>query len=97
MRGEVLDVGNGSLGGVRKGKVADSLNLSQETGDVPMTDLCAKDLRGGLVQGFRNWTGGWTDIEDWRADRKNVVDFARVNDTDKRVAHQHQVQVGGGK
>src|SRR5205823_6420405 len=38
---------------------------------------------------------GRSDVEKWRTEREDVIDFAGMDDADKRIAHHHRMQVSG--
>src|SRR5205807_10140693 len=44
-----------------------------------------------------NMTVVWADIEEWPADSENVVDLTGMDDADKGIAHNHDVDIGSGE
>src|ERR1017187_1295080 len=43
---------------------------------------------------FRNMAWRWTDVEERDAQRTDVVDLARMDDSYERIAHYDHVQIG---
>ena len=65
--------------------------------DVAVGDGCLGVIRGEGVEDFGDVTWSRTDVEDWGADGEDVVDLAGVNQANEGIAHDDDVEVGGGK
>ena len=73
------------------------LDLGDEVVGVAMAGSSPEVLVTESVENFGKMAGTGAKVEDGGGDVEDVVDFTGVHEANKRVAHDDDVEVGGGE
>ena len=73
------------------------LDLGDEVVGVAMAGSSPEVLVTESVENFGKMAGTGAKVEDGGGDVEDIVDFTGVHEANKRVAHDDDVEVGGGK